>query len=562
MKINTKQYALWAGLLLCTAVGAYAVPVTFQAEMGYQISLGNFNTDGSDHIELKSGFNGQPSWPGYELTNVPSTTLYQNTVEITNPAPGSVVEYKFHIWGAHDTWESGNNRTFTLAASDQTLPPRYFNDVWGGGPEVAVTFQVDMSVQITKGAFNPANDLVQARGSFQSPNQWSGEPTAFYLTNNGANVYTNTYGISNTPPNSPFYYKFFMATNGVDTGNGYEGRDNRAFVMPSSAATIPTAYFNDELPLTNLVTFQVDMEYVPNRTAITNVEARGSFQVPSAWTGGFSLTNDPGAANPYLYTGTYNDARLPGTVEYYKFIYQNTNNADVHWENDPNRSFTLVANAQTLPVVLFNNVSTNDFLAQDTLVTFTVSMTNAQSYPGYTPLIVFDQSMGVAINGDWIPWWNWAAAPPTPYVLTNGTSGDLLYSQTLLMPKGTSLQLTYKFGIDDGANNLDNENGFATNHIRFVRSLGSYTMPLDTFGTPVTEPEIGALTVGTPSGGLIPVSWLGVPTAYLQTSTDVGNPGAWVNHPETAAYGSPSGIYSTNYPMNSGPIFFRVIKPK
>ena len=91
MKINTNKYAVWAGLLLCTAVGAYAVPVTFQAEMGYQISLGNFNTDGSDHIELKSGFNGQPSWPGYELTNVPSTTLYKTTVEITNPAPGSVI---------------------------------------------------------------------------------------------------------------------------------------------------------------------------------------------------------------------------------------------------------------------------------------------------------------------------------------------------------------------------------------------------------------------------------------------------------------------------------------
>ena len=554
MKINSKQHALWTGLLLCTAVGAYAVPVTFQVNMTYQISQGNFTP--GNRVSARGSFNG---WGTFDLVN-DGTGVYTNTTEVAG-TPGDTINYKY--WnngdGTQNNYEGGDNRTFTLAAAAQTLPVRYFNDVWGGGPEVAVTFQVDMSVQITKGAFSPATDLVQARGSFQSPSGWAGEPNAFYLTNNGSGVYTNTYGISNTPPNGPFYYKFFVATNGIDTANGYEGRGNRSFVMPSSPTTIPKAYFNDELPLTNLVTFQVDMEYVPNRTAITNVEARGSFQSPAAWTGGFTLTNDPAAANPYLYTGTYNDARLPGTVEYYKFIYQNTNNADVNWENDPNRSFTLAANSQTLPVVLFNNVSTNDFVAQDTLVTFTVSMTNAHSYDGS---IIFDQSMGVAINGDWIPWWNWAAAAPAPYVLTNGTSGDLLYSQTLLMPKGTSLQLTYKFGIDDGANNLDNEAGFATNHVRFIRNLGSYTMPLDTFGTPVTEPEIGALTVGTPSGGSIPVSWLGVPTAYLQTSTDVSNPAAWVSHPETKAYGSPSGIYSTNYPMSSGPIFFRVIKPQ
>ncbi len=557
MRINTNKHAVWAVLLLCTAVGAYAVPVTFQAEMGYQISLGNFNTDGTDHIELKSGFNGQPSWPGYELTNVPSTTLYQNTVEITNPAPGSVVAYKFHIWGAHDTWESGDDRTFTLAASDQTLPPRYFNDVWGGGPEVPITFQVDMSVQIANGAFSPLNDLVQARGSFQSPSQWSGEPNAFYLTNNGSGVYTNTYAISNTPPNSPFYFKYFVATNGIDTGNGWEGIANRSFVIGSSPATIPVVYFNNQLPTPNYVTFQVDMQYVPYKDAITNVEARGSFQIPSPWTGGFSLTNDPNAANPYLYSGTYNDSHPAGTVEYYKFTYQNTNNSDVHWENDPNRSFTLIANSQTLPVVLFNNADTNVILTADTLVTFTVSMTNAHSYNG---LIIFDKSMGVVVNGDWIPWWDWNAAAPAQYYLTNGTSGDWLYSQTLLIPKGNPLRLTYKFGIDDFVSNLDNEAGFATNHIRYIRQSGNYILPLDTFGTPVTEPPLGNVTVGAPSGGYIPVSWLGLPGAYLQTSTDLSNPGAWVSHPETAAYGSPSGIYSTNYPMSGQAIFFRVYK--
>jgi hypothetical protein len=557
MKINRTQYAVWTGLLLCTAVGAYAVPVTFQVNMTYQISQGNFTP--GNRVSARGSFNG---WGTFDLVDN-GTGVYTNTTEVAG-SPGDTVYYKY--WnngtaGTSDNYESVPNRSFTLAGSAQSAPLVYFNDIFGGGPEIAVTFQVDMSVQITKGAFNTGTDTVEARGSFQSPNGWAGAPNAFYLYNNGANVYTNTYGISNTPPNASFYYKFFMATNNIDTGSGYEGVANRGFLMPTSAATIPKVYFDDQLPLTNLITFQVDMEYVVNRTAITNVDARGSFQSPAQWTGGFSLTNNPAAANPYLYTGTYNNSQLPGTVQYFKYTYQNTNNADVHWENDPNRAFTLVANSQTLPEVLFNNVSTNDFVAQDTLVTFTVSMTNAHSYTGFNPLITFDKSMAVAINGDWIPWWNWAAAAPSAYGLTNGTGGDWLYSQSLLMPKGTALQLTYKFGIDDGANNLDNEAGFATNHIRFIRNLGTYTMPLDTFGTPVTEPEVGALTVGTPSAGHIPVSWLGVPTAYLQTSTDVANPAAWVSHPETKAYGSPSGIYSTNYPMSSGPLYFRVVKP-
>ena len=127
--------------------------------------------------------------------------------------------------------------------------------------------------------------------------------------------------------------------------------------MPSSGTPLPQVYFDDEYPLTNLVTFQVDLEYAPCRCLITNVEARGSFQVPHPWTGGFTLTNNAAGPNPWLYSGAYNVPRAPDTVESYKFIYQNTSSGDVHWEDDPNRSFTLAVNSQTLPVQLFNNVS-------------------------------------------------------------------------------------------------------------------------------------------------------------------------------------------------------------
>lgn len=544
------------GDMTVTTLGTSAGPVTFQVNMSYQISQGWFAP--GRRVAARGSFN---KWGTFDLVHV-GDGVYAGAIEVAG-LPGDTIDYKYWHDGNGATtniWESGENRSFNLTGSAQSLPVRYLDDLWSGGAGIPVTFQVDMSAQIAKEAFSTQNDGVQARGSFQSPTQWSGEPEAFWLTNNGGGIYTNTYGISNTPPNSPFTYKFFIATNGVDSGDGYEKRGNRSFVMPAAAETIPVDYFNGEWPVTNLVTFQVDMQYVPGRETITNVDVRGSFQVPSTWTQGYNLTNDPGGTSVYLYTGTFNVPHLPGTVEYYKFTCQRYSSSNPQWENDPDRSLTLLANSQTLPVVCFDNIDGNVILTADTLVTFTVSMTNAQSWPGYSPMITFDETMGVVVNGDWIPWYDWNTPPEAQYYLTNGTSGDYLYSQTVLIPWGYPLKLTYKYGIDWFGLNMDNENAFRTNHIRYIRQLGNYTLPLDTFGWADTEIPLGLIAVGTPSGGHIPVSWLGLPGACLQTSSDIGDPAAWVSHPETAGYGSPIGIYSTNYPTGGERIFFRVFK--
>ena len=76
------------------------------------------------------------------------------------------------------------------------------------------------------------------------------------------------------------------------------------------------------------------------------------------------------------------------------------------------------------------------------------------SYPGFIPPITFDKSMAVAVNGDWIPWRPWfpACASAGPHS-TNVPGGTWLYSQTALFPRGSSVQLTYKYGIDDSADN-------------------------------------------------------------------------------------------------------------
>ncbi len=89
-------------------------------------------------------------------------------------------------------------------------------------------------------------------------------------------------------------------------------------------------------------------------------------------------------------------------------------------------------------------------------------------------------------------------------------------------------------------------------------------MPVDTFGSIANnepDPGFGNLTVGAASGGHVPVSWLGQPGVFLQTASTLSGVPTWLTHYETAAYGSASGIYSTNYPTTAGATFFRLVKP-
>lgn len=555
MKLHSKLNTLFAGLLLGSAMAASAVSVTFKVNMGYQQSLGAFNP-ATDTMEARGSFQG---WSGgFTLTNVPSTSVYQGTYDVAGNA-GDTFYFKFVILknGTDATWESISDRPFTLTGSPQVLPEMYFNDVQAA-PTVNVTFSVDMTVQIANGAFTPGG-VVEARGSFQTPNPWSG---GFTLTNDPAaqnpNIYSGTYSVSNTAAGGTVSYKF------VKNNGEWEGRSDRSFKMPTTATNLPVVFFNDELPVKISVTFQVDMSVQILTGAfdpsLDTVQARGSFQSPTAWTGGFTLTNDPAAANTNIFIGVYETGHAAGTVEYYKFVivkYGDSPNSWAHGESRSDRTYTLAAGGQVLPVVYFDdNSAINNYLPVDTAVTFSVSMTNAVLYPSGTP---FDPSImnGVYINGDFLGWWNWKGTPPPGTDLTNAPGVDKIYSQTVIVPKGTNRKLTYKFGVDyyPTVDTIDNEAGFGMNHIRYIRSTtGSYTMPLDVFGTPVTEPEIGPLLIGPVARGRVMLSWSGWPGIRLQTSPSV-SPSAWTDVAGT------DGLSATNYPVGSSPTFFRVIKP-
>jgi len=258
-------------------------------------------------------------------------------------------------------------------------------------------------------------------------------------------------------------------------------------------------------------------------------------------------------------------------------VYINTNTSVTTYESINNRDFYTPSGPTNFPVVLFNNTSNNVVLIP-TAVTFTVNMNGAVDEYGY-PFVPGNPGFdAVFINGDWLGWYSWTAPAPnstlpySQYQLTENPIGSGIYSNTVTVPAGNPLKLTYKYGIyhnTGSANtNLDNEAGFAQNHVRYVRNMGNYTMPTDIFGqqrtneAAATESSFGNLAVGTPSGGRIPVSWQGQPWVYLQTKTNLAS-GQWQTHYETTNLLSPInfGLSLTNWPMSGKGLFFRLINP-
>ncbi len=558
------------GLALGTAATAGATSiVTFQVDMSMSGIDQNTQT-----VSARGSFNG---WGAFPLTNNPTGEnpyLYSGTTNL--PLNGSVMEYKYVI--DPNTWESipkGHNRLAmlpTTSGESLMLPKVFFADA-AQVLLVDLTFQVDMAQQISIGTFTPGVSIVFPKGTF---NGWgtfdamTNDPTILRTNEFGlvtSDVYVGTYPIV-ASAGQTMDYKFY-----IDTGSKYEdlsagavdpSDNNNRFLNVEDAPTqtLPIVFFSDKPyapTATNDVTFQVDMTAQVlngNFDPMTGtVEVRGGF---NSWgTPQILCTNDPLALNPNIYTAVVRIVDSRGASEGYKFWASVPVNTG--WETmGDNRGFKMVeASSQILPVVFFSNVNPGDLLPEDTLVTFTIDMTNAVTTEAYA----FNPSGGdtVYINGTPNGWLGWDTALPQ---LTNNPQGSGVYSIELLIPKGSPAQITYKYSI----NGADNEAANNNNHVRYVRTAGPYAMPMDKFGTQRVEPSFGQLSVGPASGGYVPVSWLGLPGVHLQTASDVA--GAWNDLMNTDGAGWKSGYISldgfvsvTNYPTTSAKTFMRLIKP-
>ena len=446
--------------------------------------------------------------------------------------------------------------------------------------QTAVTFQCDMSAYGTPGA-------VYVNGQF---NGW-GSPGSPVLVNNGSDVWIGTITISD-PPGTVENFKFW---NDIYAGN-WESIGNRQFVLGdpiNGTQVLPVQAFDvNTLPSpTNQVTFQVDMSAQVLLGNFTNDnsnavgDTNGSITVSgdligSGWGDGWPLTNNPSLSGnaTNIYSGVIPIVGFPGsTTVNYKFRMSGG------WENDipttasKNRESNITADGQVLPLVYYNNNSVYDLVASPITVLFSLYMpAGTLDDGGYA----FDPTGAIHggapdtlyINGSWLNGGNWnswgygdgAAAEQ----MTPDTARPNVYTNYQVFPKGTSIDMDYKYSI----NGTDDENGFQTNHFRLIRSYGpNYSAPLDQWSwsvlqpgngnpypnlgiasTNIMEPDFGYLAIGAQSAGNLPITWFGRPGVVLQNSSTLN--GSWAEVSGTDA------AMSTNWPNAGGNKFFRLMK--
>ena len=250
MFTRARKFGVMTALLLASASSVSAVQVTFQINMGIQTTLGNFDP-ATDFMEVRGSFN---AWgAGLTLTNSPgNTSVYKGILDNTTDAPDTVLQYKFVInrtdpntAAATLVWEGNvgvgmQNRAFTLAATDQTLPALFFNNLSvNPGAGVPVTFRVNMVLPILDGTFAPGTDIVQIRGGFY--NNWG---PGLVMTNDtkNTNIYFATFNIKSLAPGATVPHKFTINDGGWEVGA------DRTFVLANSAQTLPVVYYNRAAP--------------------------------------------------------------------------------------------------------------------------------------------------------------------------------------------------------------------------------------------------------------------------------------------------------------------------
>ena len=264
---------------LAAEAGFADIELVFRVDMSVQIGQGNFEP-GVDTIQFRGEAN---DWGCSEMTDDDGDEVYEYRVTQQSVADGSTTEYKLNINCNDGGWEDRDNRKYTvdttLADSDgdgfiEQFVQSFFNDqeVALVVQDIDVTFNLDMSVQIDREAFNPGLDFVVVRGEI---NGWG---CTELEDPDGDGTYSVT-----LPSDAAFEgmqeYKFNV--NCLDSG--WESRDNRMFEV---AAGLPdddgngrgditvADYFND-LTEDDVVQENLEVIFSVDLTAVMTALDRG-----------------------------------------------------------------------------------------------------------------------------------------------------------------------------------------------------------------------------------------------------------------------------------------------
>lgn len=258
------------------------VEVTFRAHMGVQIFKGMF-TPGTDNVVVRGNFQaaaGDPGgdWQGsfFTMTDTDGDSIY--TVTATLPSGSVGNEFLFKFVKAPDGWEAGTDRTFTLAASNQTLPVYWFSNdsIYTTVTNVNNTFEFTADVSAIYGSglgsFDPSTDSLLVMGL-----DWDGLGTFISGQRKLVEDIFNV-GIFRTsievrgPLNDSTKWKFKTFPDDRFSNGGWESGSDRwvTYVADGSTVTLPTIVPRIDpvgAPLTQAksVVFEVNMANAVNR---------------------------------------------------------------------------------------------------------------------------------------------------------------------------------------------------------------------------------------------------------------------------------------------------------
>lgn len=211
-----------------------------------------------------------------------------------------------------------------------------------------VTFQVNLGVKAAEGAFDPAVDTVEVRGTF---NNWSTGSSPLEDPD-GDLVYSGTFDLDTALVGQTVSYKFVYVKAGADA---WESDPNRTFVLQAGGQSLPVdpfdrdAEISAEVPVTFRVNLGVKIQEGVFNPETDRLEVRGSF---NNWSGGWELSDEN---RDRIYDGTFPILGSAGQSFPYKFV---SLTSTVNWESDPNRSFVLQSTAQSLDPVYFDRDDT------------------------------------------------------------------------------------------------------------------------------------------------------------------------------------------------------------
>ncbi|MFO1478286.1 MAG: hypothetical protein U1F98_16760 [Verrucomicrobiota bacterium] len=419
---------------------------------------------------------------------------------------------------------------------------------------IHVTYQVDMSVQIALGNFNPLTDTVFISGDFSSPGWQSSltDGSTNYILHASSNpsIYTNTFSIVNAV--GAWENHQFVINPGGAFGNLHweSSVGNRYFQVPATDLVLSTVYWNDVSSAGNVtatpVTFAVNMSV---QTTLGNfnpdtdlVLVAGDFN----WDANSAPTLTNNGAN--VWSTTLMITNTVGSTNNYKFLFVPFVGSTT-WENDGvgdggarNRGFVLTTTATNLGVVYFNNVTNANSLIVKP-VTFTVDMTVEDALGNFTPgLDTVTVAGDVSLN-------NWDASAST---LSQDITYPDLYHGTFNVTNMVGTTVNYKFVVDAGAGAL----GWEANNVgpnggqnrQFAMPNAASNLPSVYFNN---INDIGSISISN-SPGFVTLRWTPGTRIRLQSASSLS--GAWTDVPNTLGSNNATlGVSGQSYFRSKGP---------